>query len=307
MVLARGRRRALPGRRHLVADRDRRHPDLANFPGAMPMKPGSATQPLPGIEPLLVDAEGHESSTGAASGNLCLASTLAGADAHRVGRPRPLLPDLFQHLSRPLFHRRRLPPRRGRLLLDHRPGRRRDQRLGPPHRHRRGRKRAGRRIRWSPRPRWSASRTTSRATAIYAFVTLNAGEEGGDALRKELVQEVRHDIGALATPEKIQFTPALPKTRSGKIMRRILRKIAEGRDRAASATLRRSPIRQSSRRWLPGGSELQARRSNAVRMDSTVYGSSRVRRSAFAARNAAARSILCPHSTSASRTSSFRR
>jgi len=59
-------------------------------------------------------------------------------------------------------------------------------------------------------------------------VTLNAGKEGSDDLRKELVQEVRHDIGALAAPEKIHFTPALPKTRSGKIMRRILRKIAEG-------------------------------------------------------------------------------
>jgi acetyl-CoA synthetase len=67
-----------------------------------------------------------------------------------------------------------------------------------------------------------------KGQAIYAFVTLNAGEEGDDMLRKELVQEVRHDIGALAAPEKIHFTPALPKTRSGKIMRRILRKIAEG-------------------------------------------------------------------------------
>ena len=67
-----------------------------------------------------------------------------------------------------------------------------------------------------------------KGQAIYAFVTLNAGEEGDDELRKELVQEVRNDIGALAAPEKIQFTPALPKTRSGKIMRRILRKIAEG-------------------------------------------------------------------------------
>ena len=61
-------------------------------------------------------------------------------------------------------------------------------------------------------------------------MTLNTGEEGGEALRNELVQEVRHDIGALAAPDKIQFTPALPKTRSGKIMRRILRKIAEGAD-----------------------------------------------------------------------------
>jgi acetyl-CoA synthetase len=67
-----------------------------------------------------------------------------------------------------------------------------------------------------------------KGQAIYAYVTLNAGEEGDDALRKELNQLVRRDIGALAAPEKIQFAPALPKTRSGKIMRRILRKIAEG-------------------------------------------------------------------------------
>jgi acetyl-CoA synthetase len=67
-----------------------------------------------------------------------------------------------------------------------------------------------------------------KGQAIYAFVTLNAGEDGSDDLRKELVQEVRHDIGAFSAPDKIHFTPALPKTRSGKIMRRILRKIAEG-------------------------------------------------------------------------------
>jgi acetyl-CoA synthetase len=67
-----------------------------------------------------------------------------------------------------------------------------------------------------------------KGQAIYAYVTLNAGEEGGDDLRKELNQAVRRDIGALAAPERIHFTPALPKTRSGKIMRRILRKIAEG-------------------------------------------------------------------------------
>jgi acetyl-CoA synthetase len=67
-----------------------------------------------------------------------------------------------------------------------------------------------------------------KGQAIYGFVTLNAGEEGSEDLHKELILEVRHDIGALAAPDKIQFAPALPKTRSGKIMRRILRKIAEG-------------------------------------------------------------------------------
>jgi acetyl-CoA synthetase len=67
-----------------------------------------------------------------------------------------------------------------------------------------------------------------KGQAIYAFVTLNAGEDGDDSLRKDLIAEVRKDIGGMAAPEAIQFAPALPKTRSGKIMRRILRKIAEG-------------------------------------------------------------------------------
>ena len=62
---------------------------------------------------------------------------------------------------------------------------------------------------------------------IYAFVTTNADVEPDEALRKELVQWVRHEIGPIATPDVIQFAPSLPKTRSGKIMRRILRKIGE--------------------------------------------------------------------------------
>ena len=66
-----------------------------------------------------------------------------------------------------------------------------------------------------------------KGQGIYAYVTLNEGEEGDDALRKELVTWVRKDIGPIASPDLIQFAPGLPKTRSGKIMRRILRKIAE--------------------------------------------------------------------------------
>jgi acetyl-CoA synthetase len=66
-----------------------------------------------------------------------------------------------------------------------------------------------------------------KGQALYAFVTLKEGIEPGDELRKELVAHVRKEIGAIAVPDKIQFAPALPKTRSGKIMRRILRKIAE--------------------------------------------------------------------------------
>ena len=66
-----------------------------------------------------------------------------------------------------------------------------------------------------------------KGQGIYAFVTTNADVEPDEALRRELVQWVRHEIGPIATPDVIQFAPGLPKTRSGKIMRRILRKIGE--------------------------------------------------------------------------------
>jgi acetyl-CoA synthetase len=66
-----------------------------------------------------------------------------------------------------------------------------------------------------------------KGQGIYAYVTLMAGEEATEDLRKELVAWVRKEIGPIASPDLIQFAPGLPKTRSGKIMRRILRKIAE--------------------------------------------------------------------------------
>src|SRR6185312_3551453 len=67
-----------------------------------------------------------------------------------------------------------------------------------------------------------------KGQGIYAYVTLKAGEEPSEALRKELRDWVRKEIGPIATPDALQFAPGLPKTRGGKIMRRILRKIAEG-------------------------------------------------------------------------------
>jgi acetyl-CoA synthetase len=66
-----------------------------------------------------------------------------------------------------------------------------------------------------------------KGQGIYAYVTLNAGIEADRALEQALRQQVRAEIGPIATPDVIHFTPGLPKTRSGKIMRRILRKIAE--------------------------------------------------------------------------------
>ena len=67
-----------------------------------------------------------------------------------------------------------------------------------------------------------------KGQGIYAFVTLKVGVEKTDALKKELVQHVRKQMGPIATPDKIQFADGLPKTRSGKIMRRILTKISAG-------------------------------------------------------------------------------
>ena len=66
-----------------------------------------------------------------------------------------------------------------------------------------------------------------KGQGIYAYVTLNAGVEPDEALRKALVDQVRREIGPIAAPDVIQWAPGLPKTRSGKIMRRILRKVAE--------------------------------------------------------------------------------
>jgi len=75
-----------------------------------------------------------------------------------------------------------------------------------------------------------------KGQGLYAFVTLVDGVESSEDLRKELVMHVRKEIGPIAAPDKVQFAPALPKTRSGKIMRRILRKIAEGQSEAIGDT-----------------------------------------------------------------------
>ena len=199
---------------------------ITPLPGATRLKPGSATRPFFGVP--AADRRCRGQGAGRRDQRQSLhRRLLAGPDAHGLRRPPALRRHLLQDLSRQVLHRRRLPARRGRLLLDHRPRRRRDQRRRPPPRHRRGRERAGR-----------ASRKVSEAAVvgyphdikgqgIYAYVTLMTGEQPSEELRKELVQWVRKEIGPIASPDLIQFAPGLPKTRSGKIMRRILRKIAE--------------------------------------------------------------------------------
>jgi acetyl-CoA synthetase len=199
---------------------------ISPFPGATEMKPGSATRPLPGVEPLLVDAD-HHVLEGEASGNLCLASSWPGQMSTVWNDHDRFFETYFKAYPGLYFSgdgcRRDADGYywiTGRVddvinVSGHRIGTAEVESSLVSH------------------PKVAEAAVVGfphdiKGQAIYAFVTLNAGEEGDDALRKDLVLEVRHDIGAFSAPEKIHFTPALPKTRSGKIMRRILRKIAEG-------------------------------------------------------------------------------
>jgi acetyl-CoA synthetase len=199
---------------------------ISPFPGATAMKPGSASHPLPGIQPLLVDAEGRELH-GATSGNLCIAASWPGQMRTVWGDHRRFFETYFTTYPGRYFTgdgcRRDADGYHwitGRVddvinVSGHRIGTAEVESALVAH------------------PKVAEAAVVGmpheiKGQAIYAFVTLNAGEEGDDDLRRDLNREVRKDIGALAAPEKIHFTHALPKTRSGKIMRRILRKIAEG-------------------------------------------------------------------------------
>ena len=203
---------------------------ITPLPGATPTKPGSATLPFFGIQPVLVDERGQGARGQRRLGQPLPARHLAGAGAHHLRRPPALPRDLLLAVSRPLLHRRRLPARRGRLLLDHRPRRRRAERLRPPAGHGGDRERAG-----GARGggRGGGGRLPARHQG-HGHLRLRAlrqpDSESWD--REELIgalkEQVRHAIGAIATPDRIQVVAGLPKTRSGKIMRRILRKIAAG-------------------------------------------------------------------------------
>ena len=199
---------------------------ISPFPGATDLKPGSATRPLPGVDALLLDPN-HNILEGPASGNLCLASSWPGQMRTLWGDHDRFFQTYFT--AYPGLYFTGDGCRRdeddyywitGRVddvinVSGHRIGTAEVESALVEH------------------PMVAEAAVVGfphdiKGQAIYAFVTLNAGEVGDDAVRKELVAEVRKEIGGMAAPEKIQFAPALPKTRSGKIMRRILRKIAEG-------------------------------------------------------------------------------
>jgi acetyl-CoA synthetase len=198
---------------------------ITPLPGATPLKPGSATRPFFGITPLLVDAEGKEIH-GAADGNLCISTSWPGQMRTVYGDHERFIETYFS--AYPGLYFTGDGCRRdedgyywitGRVddvinVSGHRMGTAEVESalvaheavaeaavVGAPH--------------------------NVKGQGIYAYVTLTAGHEPSDALKKELVNWVRKEIGPIASPDWLQWSPGLPKTRSGKIMRRILRKIAE--------------------------------------------------------------------------------
>jgi len=198
---------------------------ITPLPGATRLKPGSATRPFFGVVPEIVDAEG-KTLTGATTGNLCIADAWPGMMRTVYGDHQRFVDTYFKAYP-------------GRYFTGD--GCRRDEdgyywitgrvddvinvaghRLGT----------AEVESALVAHPKVSEAAVVGyphdiKGQGIYAYVTLMAGEKPTEDLRKELVQWVRKEIGPIASPDLIQFAPGLPKTRSGKIMRRILRKIAE--------------------------------------------------------------------------------
>jgi acetyl-CoA synthetase len=198
---------------------------ITPLPGATRLKPGSATQPFFGVQPVIVDAEGKVQN-GATTGNLCIADSWPGQMRTVYGDHQRFVDTYFKTYPGKYFTGDGC--RRdedgfywitGRVddvinVAGHRLGTAEVESALVAH------------------PKCSEAAVVGyphdiKGQGIYAYVTLMAGVQPSEELRKELVQWVRKEIGPIASPDLIQFAPSLPKTRSGKIMRRILRKIAE--------------------------------------------------------------------------------
>jgi acetyl-CoA synthetase len=199
---------------------------MSPLPGATPLKPGSCAKPLPGVKPQMVDAEGKV-LTGATSGNLCLTDSWPGMMRSVYGDHERFISTYFTTYPGKYFtgdgarrdedgyywitgrvddvinvsgHRLGTAEIESALVAD--PKVAEAAVVGYPH--------------------------EIKGQGIYCFVTLKAHVEVTTSLEPELRNWVRREIGPFASPDVIQFAPGLPKTRSGKIMRRILRKVAEG-------------------------------------------------------------------------------
>ena len=198
---------------------------ITPLPGATKLKPGSATKPFFGIVPQIVDSDGKVQE-GATSGNLCIADSWPGQMRTVYGDHERFIQTYFSTYPGKYFTGDGC--RRdedgyywitGRVddvinVAGHRMGTAEVESALVAH------------------PKVSEAAVVGyphdiKGQGIYAYVTLMAGEKPSEELRKDLVQWVRKEIGPFASPDLIQFSPGLPKTRSGKIMRRILRKIAE--------------------------------------------------------------------------------
>ena len=198
---------------------------ITPLPGATPLKPGSASRPFFGVKPMLVDNEGAELQ-GATDGCLVITDSWPGQMRTVWGDHERFFQTYFSTFKGLYFTGDGC--RRdedgyywitGRIddvinVSGHRMGTAEIESALVAHA-----KVAEAAVVGMPHD--------IKGQGIYAFVTTNANVEPDEALRKELVQWVRHEIGPIATPDVIQFAPGLPKTRSGKIMRRILRKIGE--------------------------------------------------------------------------------
>ncbi len=198
---------------------------ITPLPGAIAQKPGSATLPFFGVKPQIVDGEGKVLS-GATTGNLCIADSWPGMMRSLYGDHQRFIETYFKTFPDKYFTGDGC--RRdedgyywitGRVddvinVSGHRMGTAEVESALVAH------------------PKVAESAVVGyphdiKGQGIYAYVTLNSGEQPSEELRKELVGWVRKEIGPIASPDLIQWAPGLPKTRSGKIMRRILRKIAE--------------------------------------------------------------------------------
>jgi len=198
---------------------------ITPLPGATDLKPGSATRPFFGIEPAIVDDQGNELDE-TVSGNLILKRSWPGQMRTIFGDHDRFIETYFKKYPGVYFtgdgarrdedgfywitgrvddvinvsgHRMGTAEVESALVLHDAVAE--AAVVGYPH--------------------------DIKGQGIYAYVTLMSGVEASDDLRKELVQHVRKEIGPIASPDLLQWAPGLPKTRSGKIMRRILRKIAE--------------------------------------------------------------------------------
>ncbi|HON77357.1 MAG TPA: acetate--CoA ligase [Spirochaetota bacterium] len=199
---------------------------ITPLPGSTEIKPGMACTPFFGVDPMIVDDAGKE-LTGVCEGNLCITKSWPGQMRSVYGDPERFFNTYFVQFPGKYFTGDGC--RRDKDGYYQITGRVDD--VINVSGHRMGTAEVESALVSHPKVAESAVvgyPHDIKGQSIYAFVTLNSGVEKTDELKKELVAHVRKEIGPIATPEIIQWADALPKTRSGKIMRRILKKIAAG-------------------------------------------------------------------------------